>query len=107
MKLDEHTNRRTVARSEVELWVDEIDDDGAVYYQRATNLSLGGLFLDRTLPHPAGTRMTLCLTLPDDRDALRVEAEVVDAPREMGMGVRFVSITDAQRASLARYLKLT
>lgn len=105
MKLDEHPNRRTVTRSEVELWVDEIDDDGAVYYQRATNLSLGGLFLDRTLPHPAGTRMTLCMKLAGDD--MRFEAEVVDAPRELGMGVRFLSITDAQRASLARYLKLT
>lgn len=105
MTMDASNNRRTGPRAQVDLWVDEIDDDGSVYYQRATNLSLGGLFLDRTLPHPPGTHLTLCLSLQDD--PIKIEGEVVDAPRELGMGVRFVNVTEGQHRRLARYLNLS
>lgn len=106
METHESPNRRGGDRTSVELWVDEIHE-GALYFQRATNLSLGGLYLDRTLPHPPGTRITLALRLPDGEDEgtpMRVEAVVVEAPRELGMGVRFMGMTQAQRIRVANYL---
>ena len=59
------SERRGSERVVVDLWVEEHTDD-ALYFQRATNLSMGGLFLDRTLPHPAGTRVQLEVRLPGD-----------------------------------------
>ena len=96
--------RRRTGRITVDLWVEEHTDD-ALYFQRATNLSLGGLFLDRTLPHPAGTRVQLELRLPGEQSPLRVAGEVVPTPdRERGMGVRFLGLTLQERARIADYL---
>lgn len=96
--------RRTSDRVVVDLWVEEHTDD-ALYFQRATNLSLGGLYLDKTLPHPPGTRVQLELRLPGERAPLRVSGEVVPATaREVGMGVRFVGLSLDERARIADYL---
>ncbi len=103
MMLPEASDRREALRTDVDLWVDETCE-GAVYYQRATNLSVGGVFLDRTLPHPPGTRVALTLRLPDAGHPLRMAGEVVEAPRDLGMGVRFVGSTLAQRVRIANFL---
>ena len=54
--------RRKLPRADVAIWVEERTND-ALYYQRATNLSLGGIWLDGTLPHPPGTRVALDIEL--------------------------------------------
>jgi len=43
---------------------------------------MGGAFLEGTLPHPPGTRVSLELQLPGDTAALVVAGEVVEAPDE-------------------------
>lgn len=104
--MDDHarSERRAHTRLPVELWVEETHGR-AVYYQRATDLSLGGLFLSRTLPHPPGTRVELRVDL-GGADPLRVRGEVVDdgGRRAEGMGLRFVSLDRDQRARLADFL---
>lgn len=97
-------DRRTNQRVVVDLWVEEHTED-AMYFQRATNLSLGGVYLDRTLPHPAGTRVVLELCLPGDATPLRVTGEVVAATeRDTGMGVKFVGLGIRERARIADFL---
>ncbi len=97
-------DRRNNPRVNVDLWVDERDED-AMYFQRATSLSVGGLYLDRTLPHANGTRVALELRLPGEERPLRLSGEVVTTrEREYGMGVRFVSLTLEERARIADYL---
>ncbi len=97
-------DRRTNNRVVVDLWVEEHTED-ALYFQRATNLSIGGVFLDRTLPHPAGTRVQLELRLPGETAPLRVAGEVVPTvDRDMGMGVRFVGLSTFERDRIASYL---
>lgn len=95
--------RRRDDRRRVDLWVDE-HHDGVVYYQRATDLSMGGLFLERTLPHPPGTHIDVVMRLPDSQPPLRVAAEVVAHQRDRGMAVRFVSLTAHQRVRIANHL---
>lgn len=98
-------DRRFAPRLSVDLWVEERSDD-AIYFQRATNLSLGGLFLDRTLPHAAGTVIALDLRLGTEGPALRLRGEVVPAPsRELGMGVRFLDLSASDRARLEQWLE--
>lgn len=90
--------KRGEARAEVAMWVEERVQT-ALYFQRATNLSAGGVYLEGTLPHDAGTRVTLDLELPDG--LLRVEGEVVShRPGVPGMAVRFLSLTEEERERL-------
>ena len=72
------------------------------YFQRATNVSLGGLYLDRTLPHPPGTRVHLAVKL----GALDVDltGEIVGAANDTGMNVRFIDLDRTQRALIADFL---
>jgi uncharacterized protein (TIGR02266 family) len=98
-------DRRREERVVIDLWVEEHTDD-ALYFQRATNLSTGGLFLERTLPHAPGTLVEIDLRLPGDASPLRVKGEVVAArSRELGMGLRFVGLEDAAKARIADYLR--
>ncbi len=95
--------RRRLPRAEVAIWVEERTQD-ALYYQRATNLSLGGIWLDGTLPHPEGTRVSLDIELPGDRP-LRVDGEVVARPGgALGMAVRFTELSEIQKKRLVAFL---
>ncbi len=94
-------DRRVFTRVPVDLWVEE-RHQGMTYYQRATNLSLGGLFLDRTLPHPPGTRVRLAVRL--GAEPVELVGEVVRSPDDEGMHLRFVDLRREQRARLADYL---
>ena len=96
------SERRAHTRLPVDLWIEE-SHGGAVYYQRATDLSLGGLFLAHTLPHPPGTRVKLRVDL-GDHEALHVDAEVVEDARPSGMGMRFVAPDREVRARIANFL---
>lgn len=97
------SERRSSERTDVELWVDA-EGDGGANAHRAMDLSLGGLLLDRGVPHPAGTRVMLELRLPDRESALRIEAEVTGARRDRGVGMRFIGLSREQRVRLADYL---
>ncbi len=88
----------------IELGVEERTGE-ALYFQRASNLSMGGVYLEGTLPHPPGTRVALALRLPGRITPMRVEGEVVArAPGEIGMAIRFGELGDDARAELERIL---
>lgn len=93
--------RREHKRLAVKLWVDEIHESNT-YFQRASNLSVGGLFLEGTIPHPSGTVVHLRFSLPDDPVPFELRGEVVgDYDHErLGMNIKFVDIeadADAKR----------
>jgi hypothetical protein len=76
-----------------------------MYFQRTRNVSMGGAFLEGTLPHAPGTRVSLEIQLPDDTTALVLEGEVVEAPDGgVGMGVKFVGLSAVQRLRLTEIL---
>lgn len=88
------------------MWVEE-SSEGGLYFQRAANLSEGGIFLERTIPHPVGTRVTLEFTLPGDAEPIRVHAEIVNAATvesEPGMGLRFVDVPPALAERIRGYV---
>jgi uncharacterized protein (TIGR02266 family) len=88
------TERRRSARVGVELWVQE-SRDRELYFQRAANLSSGGLFLENTIPHPYGTLIDLEFTLPGHARPLRLKGRIVNwGGGELGMGVEFVDLDD-------------
>ncbi|MFO0549603.1 MAG: PilZ domain-containing protein [Polyangiaceae bacterium] len=100
------SERRSRPRAEVAIWVEERTQD-ALYFQHATNLSLGGVWLDGTLPHPPGKRVALDIELPGD-GSLRVTGEVVlHKPGQQGMAIRFVDLDDHAKARLTAFLDRT
>lgn len=87
------------------MWVEEVADDHRVF-RRAGNLSTGGLHLDKTIPIAVGTPIKLRFTLPGDAEAIEVQGDVVaiDADEELGMGVKFTTLTPAAAARIEHYL---
>ena len=93
--------RRRAKRHEVEVDIEE-RTGGAVYFQRTTNLSTTGVHLGSTLAHPPGTRVSLAVKLPGEPEELRLEGEVVARhPEEVGMAVRFIALSERERAVIA------
>jgi type IV pilus assembly protein PilZ len=97
--------RRASQRVPIEMWVEEVAEDTQVF-RRAGNLSRGGLYLDKTIPIPMGTVVTLRFTLPGDDAQVEVRGEIVsiDPEAELGMGVRFLSPTSETQARIDAYL---
>ena len=98
--------RRRGPRVPVQLWVEELSPEG-VYYQHTANLSVGGLFLEHTIPHPVGTVVTLSFALPDGGDKVAVRAEIVNAVIDdatFGMGLRFLDLGDANTERIRKFV---
>jgi uncharacterized protein (TIGR02266 family) len=99
------SERRENPRVTVELWVEE-SLGKEVYFQRASNLSTGGLFLEGTLPHAPGTVVRLRFSLPGETEVIETRGEIVNVPGEegRGMGLQFVGLSDADHARIARFV---
>ncbi len=93
-------DKRQQTRIPVDLWI-EAARDGELYYQRASNLSVGGAFFVQTIPLPMGTRVSLKFTLPGDTHEIVCEGDIVSA-KELGMGVQFVGLVPHDRARLEK-----
>ncbi len=90
----------------VQIWVEEATDR-ELYFQRSANLSAGGIYLENTIPHPVGTRVTLRFSLPGEAERFEVRAEVVGAvagEEELGMGLKFVELPAPQAERIRQYV---
>jgi uncharacterized protein (TIGR02266 family) len=98
-------DRRSSDRIAVEMWVEE-STERELYFQRSANISEGGIFLENTVPHPVGTLVNLQFTLPGDSDAIRAQGEIVNAAegRQLGMGIKFVSLDSKVRQRLQQFI---
>lgn len=93
----------------MQIWVEE-KTDRELYFQRSANLSAGGIYLENTIPHPVGTRVTLRFTLPGEDDKIEVRAEVAAAiagEEEFGMGLKFVDLGDGVVERIEKYIART
>jgi uncharacterized protein (TIGR02266 family) len=103
------SERRQGNRVPVQIWVEE-KTDRELYFQRSANLSAGGIYLENTIPHPVGTRVTLRFALPGDTEKFEVRAEVVGAiagEEEMGMGLKFLDLPAADAERIRQYIART
>ena len=96
--------RRNEKRIPVEMWVEEVRGTDR-YFQRSANISLGGIYLDGTIPHPKGTVVQLKFTLPGEQEPVEVRGEIVGDPDEerLGMHVKFLELE--QNASLVERIR--
>ena len=98
--------RRRDARVPVNIWVEEYMGDD-LYIQQAGNISVGGVFFERTIPHPIGTRIKLRFELPGREGLIETLGEVVSAPEdpaEYGAGVRFVDLDPVEEKLLRNFV---
>lgn len=86
-------NKRKLPRIPVELWI-EVSSQGELYFQRASNLSVGGAYFTQTFPLPVGTKVELKFELPGQSGEISCNGEIVTA-QDLGMGVRFLNLVSA------------
>ncbi len=101
------SDRREANRVPLELWMEEISGED-VYFRRTGNVSVGGVYFDRAIPHSLGTIVTLKFALPGDREMVVARGEVVNASghaENLGMGVKFIHVEGDGEARIRTYLK--
>ncbi len=106
-KWDGLEERRSSGRLPIEMWVEE-STDRELYFQRGANISAGGIFLQRTIPHAKGTLVHLRFTLPGGTSPIDVKGEIVnvsDDEADLGMGVRFVSLGDDDQQRIVDFIR--
>ncbi len=92
-------DRRKDERHSLELPI-ELESGGSMVLLKSHDLSVGGAFFDRAIPHAVGTRVVVRFTLPGDDRPVTCEAEVVaNRKGQLGMGVKFLSLApdDAEK----------
>ncbi len=92
------SERRRDRRVPVELWI-EAEADDELYFHRAANLSVGGVFFEKTIPEPLGKVVVLRFTLPGTASEISCKGEIVSA-RDFAMGVKFLDLSDADREAI-------
>ncbi len=97
--------RRRSDRVDVAFWVERSEGD-SVTYQRAGNLSTGGLYLASPLPLPPGSVTMLEFHLPGDRTPIRCGGEVRSATTgdRPGMNIQFFELSDEDRGRIERFI---
>ena len=106
MAEEKNDERRISTRLQVDMWVEGTTADGDCYFQRSGNVSVGGIYLDRAVPHQSGTRIMLKFSLPGGEEELKVLGEILSHHDSdgLGMGVKFLDITDSQRKKIKNFI---
>jgi uncharacterized protein (TIGR02266 family) len=108
-ELGKTVERRSAIRVPVEIWVEQ-STVRELYFQRSANISQGGIFLQQTIPHARGAIVNLRFTLPGDDHAFQVSGEIVnvgETASELGMGIRFIDLADADRRRIESFVART
>jgi uncharacterized protein (TIGR02266 family) len=103
------SERRNGNRVPVHLWVEERAGND-VHYHQAADVSATGLYLRKSLAYAVGTQLKIRFSLPNDSHVIHADAEVVRYRwdegdiQEMGMGLRFLQLPEADQERLSRFL---
>ena len=97
--------RRRAARVPIVVPVELADDRGFSVHS-THDLSPGGAFFALAIPQPVGARVKVTLRLPG-MDPIRCQGEIANVPdsKAFGMGVRFVDLSDGDRARLEAFIR--
>lgn len=101
-------DRRAHPRHEVAITM-ELTAGNDLYFHVSGNLSKGGAFFNRAIPHPVGTEVELTFQMPgDDGPPIRCKGEVVNIPDDndgLGMGVRFIDMPKDDQERIAEFVE--
>lgn len=100
-------DRRRFIRVPVQVWVEQWTDR-ETYHQQSSNLSMGGVYLERTVPLPEGTLVNLRFSLPGDGRPVTCKGRIVFPRSEadaFGMGLEFVDLGEADQERIDTFLQ--
>jgi uncharacterized protein (TIGR02266 family) len=102
---DASFERRRAVRVAVVIPI-EVRDAHGFSLHSCSDLSIGGVYFDRAIPHPVGSQVQLKFSLPGDAHSVQCAGEVVNVPdtQQYGMGVRFIGLTPADEALLVQFI---
>ena len=97
---------REFPRYEVKAYVDYAGTD-VLLYHGIQNVSLGGICIQNPVVEEVGTVVNVVVNFPDLGKQLALTGEVVWCNREepRDMGIRWIDLTDDERAALRQYLE--
>ena len=95
--------KRTYDRLQVSLWAVEKSPDAA-YYHYITELSAGGVFLEKRLPLPVGSEVELEFKLPSGMQIRATGSVVRQADDGKGNGIKFEKISDEHKKAIEEFL---
>jgi PilZ domain-containing protein len=99
-----HDERRKSTRHTVSAVVKVVDvRSGTRLTTRASDLGLGGCYVDTLTPFPVGTQVAL--ELLRDRTVIALTGKIVYSHPGLGMGIAFVDAEPEHRASLEEWLE--
>jgi uncharacterized protein (TIGR02266 family) len=103
---DSGLERRRATRAHVVITV-EVRDERGFSLHSTRDISSGGVFFDRAIPHPVGERVELSFTLPGEEKPFRCRGEVVNVPdkKGYGMGVRFLDLSGPDAVRLDAFAR--
>jgi uncharacterized protein (TIGR02266 family) len=106
MSESDSPERRRASRVPVAITI-ELRDVHGFSLHVSSNLSVGGVFFDRAIPHPVGEKVRVSFSLPDDGRPIICQGEVVNVPdiKNFGMGVHFVDLKAEDRARLEAFTR--
>ncbi len=98
--------RRKYPRLDVQIWAEEKNENSRSFHL-VTNLSMGGLFLEKKLVFQPGSIVNLVLEL--DEEAIVLRGKIIDnygnqTLNRSGAGVRFIDMDEKARSKLSNYL---
>jgi uncharacterized protein (TIGR02266 family) len=98
--------RRHTNRANVVIAVEVRDARGFALYS-TRDVSSGGVFFDRAIPHTVGERVQLSFQLPGEEKAIRCNGVVANVPdaTDFGMGIRFLDLAPADAARLDAFTR--
>lgn len=98
--------RRQDFRANVVIAV-EVRDSRGFSLHSTRDISRGGVYFDRAIPHSVGARVQLAFTLPGEAKAIRCDGEVVNVPDKhgYGMGIRFLDISPGDAELIDNFAK--
>jgi len=98
------TDRRKHPRLKCTISV-ELNPEGqaAPIWTKASELGMGGCFVEMPIPLKAGTKLKIGLWIKDEK--LRLSGKVVSSRPGFGIGVQFLEVSPEDHARLAKYLQ--
>jgi len=106
-----HEFKRQHTRLDLGVHVKYYDPDGHLCDGIASTVGGGGLFIEQLHPLNEGTEVSLELYLPATRNVIPTKAKVVWVRRGFvqkvsypGMGLKFITISDRDRAELMQFV---
>ena len=104
--------KRHYPRLELGTRVQYQDAEGNLCDAIASTIGGGGLFIDQFSPPPMGSSVRLEIHLPASKNVIAAESKVVWVRKSLvekvfypGMGLKFTSIADKDRAEILQFIK--